>query len=139
MQPQDKLLPLYAHSGLHIGTITLDKALTTAAAGECSLSWKGQGRKARITAVKLSRRNLTYRPAQTLTLTDVENNAFAQPRKSEAGRQLILAESDSIRALDRATNKVEAWPDVYDDQNVVICAGKIHGASIMRPEHLAQL
>lgn len=139
MQPQDKLLPLYAYSGVHIGTITFDKALTTAAAGECSLNWKGQGRKARITAVRLERRKLTYRPAQTLTLTDVENNAFAQARFTEDGRQLILDAKDSIRSLDRATNKVEAWPDVYDGQNVVICAGKIHGASIMRPEQLAQL
>lgn len=68
----------------------------------------------------------------TITMGDTVNNAFA---KSGLG----LDATDSIRALDRSISKIDAWPEVHDDQNIVICAGKIHGVSIMRPEQLAQL
>jgi len=44
-----------------------------------------------------------------------------------------------MRTFDRAENKVEAWPTVHDDKAVVICAGKIIGATRMTQEKLAAL
>jgi hypothetical protein len=56
----------------------------------------------------------------SLSQIDVQNNAFAQAFSA-------LGETDSISALERATAKVGAWPDVHDDRAVVISAGKAYG------------
>lgn len=56
----------------------------------------------------------------TLTLSDIQNNAFGKAFK-------WLGPADSIRALERAEAKVGAWPDEHDDQAVVISGGKAFG------------
>lgn len=56
--------------------------------------------------------------ACTLTLRDVENNAFALAFSQ-------LGPTDSIRALERAMDKVNAWPDVHDTKAVCISAGRV--------------
>lgn len=62
--------------------------------------------------------------ACTLTLSDTQNNAFGQHFKA-------LGPTDSIRAIARAVEKIEAWPYVFDERNVTICAGIVHGATVM--------
>jgi hypothetical protein len=89
--------------------------------------------KATLTDIQLLARERNERPSPAgLTFSDVQNNAFGSHFRA-------LGSTDSIRALDRAAEKVAAWPEVHDYRNVIVCAGKVHGVSIMRPEHLAQL
>jgi hypothetical protein len=73
----------------------------------------------------------------TLTVRDVQNNAFVQAFAKQA--HLPLSAKDSMRSLDRAEAKVEAWPEVHDDRAVIVCAGKTHGATLMPQEQLARL
>ncbi|HLK53982.1 MAG TPA: hypothetical protein VKU42_11040 [Candidatus Angelobacter sp.] len=56
----------------------------------------------------------------TITRSETENNAFVHPG-------VILSAQDSIRTLDAAVNKVEVWPHIFDERNVVIAAGRAHG------------
>lgn len=56
----------------------------------------------------------------TITRSEVENNAFGQAYQA-------LGPTDSIRAIERAIGKIEAWPEIHDDRNVVISAGVAHG------------
>lgn len=56
--------------------------------------------------------------ACTLTLRDVVNNAFGKAFNA-------LGPTDSIRALDRAIEKVDAWPDEHDKKAVCISAGRV--------------
>src|SRR3954471_6093608 len=49
----------------------------------------------------------------TITMGDAVNNAFAHSG-------LGLDATDSIRALDRSISKIDAWPEVHDDRNLVI-------------------
>lgn len=58
--------------------------------------------------------------ACTLTLSDTQNNAFGQHFKA-------LGSTDSIRAIDRAIDKIAMWPYVHDDRTVIISAGVVHG------------
>ena len=44
---------------------------------------------------------------------------------------LPLSADDSIRALERAEDKVAAWPHTHDDRAVVICAGKVFGVTVL--------
>lgn len=41
--------------------------------------------------------------------------------------------------VDQSMSKVEAWPEIYDDKNVVVCAGQVHGVRQVSPEQLAAL
>jgi hypothetical protein len=96
-------------------------------------------RKAALTDIKLLARVKSERPSDcTLSQIDAETNAFAQARFNGSGVPLCLAATDSIAALDRAEDKVKAWPLVHDDRAVVICAGKVHGVVKMAaiPEQL---
>ena len=128
-EKKDKLLPLYSFNGEHLGTISLVQAYAAAENNEATLSWKGRGRKARVTAVHLQQpRKQCYRSATTLTAWDVENNAFVQAFANKA--HLPLSAKDSMRALDEAENKVKAWPEVHDDRAVIVCAGTVHGATV---------
>lgn len=89
--------------------------------------------KATLTDIQLLAPERNERPSACgLTFSDVQNNGLGAHFRA-------LGSTDSIRALDRAADKVAAWPHVHDDRNVIICAGKVHGVSIMRPEQLAQL
>jgi hypothetical protein len=66
----------------------------------------------------------------TITRAEMENNAFVH----EGAR---LSAKDSMRALDRAVSKIEAWPEVHDDRNVVISAGRAFGVITQEiPEQL---
>jgi hypothetical protein len=60
------------------------------------------------------------RTTATITRGETENNAFVH-------EGVRLTAQDSIRSLDASVNKVEAWPHVFDQKNVVIAAGKAHG------------
>jgi len=62
--------------------------------------------------------------ACTLTLSDTQNNAFGQHFKA-------LGPTDSIRAIDRAMDKIAMWPYVHDDRNLIISAGVVHGLTVM--------
>jgi hypothetical protein len=59
----------------------------------------------------------------TITRSETENNAFVH-------EGVRLGPLDSIRALDSATAKVEAWPEIHDDRNIVISAGKAFGVIV---------
>ena len=59
----------------------------------------------------------------TITRSETENNAFVH-------EGVVLGSQDSIRALDSATDKIAAWPEVHDQRNVVIAAGKAHGVIV---------
>jgi len=63
------------------------------------------------------------RTTATITRSETENNAFVH-------EGVRLGPLDSIRALDSATSKVELWPEIHDDRNVVISAGKAHGVIV---------
>lgn len=81
--------------------------------------------KAPLTDIKLlsperHRRN----SACTLTRSDVEHNGLGKAFSS-------LGITDSIRAIERAESKVNAWPETHDDRAVVISAGKVHGAILV--------
>lgn len=82
-------------------------------------------KKHKLTDIKLlSPQRLERNSACTLTMSDVQNNAFGQHFKA-------LGPTDSIRALDRAIDKVAVWPQIYDERNVIICAGKVYGATVV--------
>ena len=66
----------------------------------------------------------------TLTFRDAENNAFARVFSA-------LGDTDSIQALERSTSKVEAWPEIHDDRAVVVCAGKVYGATEVAERNVA--
>src|SRR5438067_8104638 len=131
MMEQEKLLPLYSHYGAHIGTIALEKALASASAGDVSLRYKGRGRKARVTAVHvIFQRPIRYSSC-ALSAIDTENNGLAQTYSA-------LGDSDSIHDLERSTSKVEAWAEIHDDRAVVVCAGKVYGATEVAARNVAE-
>jgi hypothetical protein len=72
------------------------------------------------------------RGAASLSSSDTESNAFNQAFKA-------LGDTDSIRQLERATAKYQAWPEVHDDRNVIVCAGKVHGVVHVAAGKLASL
>lgn len=72
------------------------------------------------------------RTTATITRAETENNAFVH-------EGVCLGPLDSMRELDAATGKIEAWPEVYDQKNVIVCAGRIHGAIEVPREELAAL
>lgn len=115
---QEKLLPLYDWNGKHLGTIRLETARVRAEAGEISLRIKGRGRKGRVTAAHVIYVKPQRISACTMTMRDVVNNAFGQAFKA-------LGPTDSIRALQTAIAKVEAWPDIHDTKAVCISAGRV--------------
>ena len=87
-------------------------------------------KKAPLTDICLLAPAKSERPSPcTLTRSDVENNAFVQAFANRA--HLPLSAKDSTRALDEAENKVKAWPEVHDNKAVIICAGTVHGATVM--------
>ncbi len=79
----------------------------------------------------------------TLTKTDMLNNAAGsvtpelrhQPKFSDGSTNLLRVGN----YIDRAMSKVEFWPEVHDEKNVTISAGKIHGAIEVPREQLAAL
>jgi hypothetical protein len=87
-------------------------------------------KKQKLTEIQLLAPARNERPSPaSLTFSDVQNNAFGSHFRA-------LGSTDSIRALDRAGDKVAAWPDVHDDRNVIICAGKVHGVTYVKlPTH----
>lgn len=69
--------------------------------------------------------------------TDMELNAegaFAEQHGIGGVRKYGLNRFGSVdenivgNRIDQSMSKVEIWPWVYDEKNVVICAGKVHGA-----------
>lgn len=89
-------------------------------------AWRLSKKKQPLTDIKLVSALRSERPTEaTLTFRDVDNNAMAKGFKVLGGPEI------SIRALDRAEDKVEAWPEVHDDKAVVICAGKVHGVTFV--------
>lgn len=78
-------------------------------------------KKERLTDIKLlhSERAKDSSPC-TITLSDMQHNALGKAFK-------WLGSTDSIRALERATAKIDSWPTEHDDQAVVISAGKAFG------------
>ena len=62
----------------------------------------------------------------TLTLSDMQNNALGKYFN-------WLGSTDSIRAIERATAKVDAWPEEHDEKAVIISAGEVHGAAFYCP------
>lgn len=86
--------------------------------------------KAPLTDIELLATQRKVRPiGGTITRADVENNAFAKAFSA-------LGPTDSIRALDRAEGKVDAWPEIYDEKAPVVCAGKVYGLTVMTTEEL---
>lgn len=79
--------------------------------------------KAPFTDIKLMEpeRNKRSSPC-TLTMSDVQHNGLGQAFSQ-------LGPTDSIRAIERAIGKIEAWPEIHDTRNVVISAGKAHGVT----------
>jgi len=92
--------------------------------------------KAPLTDIRLLARQRQERHSPcTLTLADTENNAFVEAFADH----IPLSVKDSIRALDRATNKVAAWVETHDDRALIISAGKVFGATRMSRAELASL
>jgi hypothetical protein len=56
----------------------------------------------------------------TLTLSDMQHNALGKAFN-------YLGPTDSIRAIERASAKVDAWPAEHDDRAAVISGGKAYG------------
>ena len=80
-------------------------------------------RKAALTDIQLLERAKSERSGSAcLTAADSRNNAFHEAFSA-------LGPSDSIRALERARDKVSAWAHIFDDKAVIICAGKVHGVT----------
>lgn len=125
IEAQEKVLPLYSHCGEHVGTISLARALRGAESGEVELRRKGSGRKSRITAAwrKLIR---PYRPARTITVTEVENNALDY-------QGAMLSPTDSIHAIQRAVAKVRVWPEIHDHKSPTVSAGVAIGVFCQYP------
>jgi len=80
--------------------------------------------------------------------TDMELNAegaFADAKGIAGVRKYGVnrfgAVDDEIvgNRIDQSMSKVETWPLVYDQKNVVICAGKVHGIREIPAEQLAAL
>jgi hypothetical protein len=87
-----------------------------------------------------SRTSLRIRSAVGLIKTDVELNgegAFAAKhgiagvRKYGLNRWGQTDENIVGNRIDQSMSKVEIWPQVYDDRNVGICAGQVHGARVL--------
>lgn len=118
IEQQAKVVPFYDWNGKYLGTVRLQKAIEAAEAGDMTLRMKGRGRKSRITAAHQVYKRNARPSACTMTMRDVENNAFGQAFSA-------LGPTDSIRALDRAIDKVQAWPEVHDTKAVCISAGRV--------------
>lgn len=122
MDTQEKQVPLYACTGEHLGVVSVEKAKAAAQCFEMSLRYKGRGRKVRITAAYLSERKPKFAvPRATLTMGDMLKNAegHADPK---ARKNLSIS---------NAMNKVEAWPETFDERNTGICAGVVINPTLM--------
>jgi hypothetical protein len=74
-----------------------------------------------ICGVRLTSLLRSERPSPcTLTKSDAENNAMVH-------NGARIEENQSIRSLDRAANKVAAWPSVHDSKATVVSAGTVYG------------
>ena len=79
--------------------------------------------KAPLTDIKLLAPQRRDRQSpSSIIVSESENNAFVH-------EGVRLSPNDAIRPLDRAVEKIDAWPTVYDEKAPVICAGKAYGAS----------
>jgi|SRR5579862_5031013 len=77
-----------------------------------------------------------------LVQTDMELNAEGLVDGSRKfGLNRFGAVDDQIvgNRVDQSMSKVEAWPEVYDTKNVVICAGLVHGLTHVNAEALLSL
>ena len=130
MDIQEKQVPLYACTGEHIGSISVEKAMSAAQCFDMSLRFKGRGRKSRITAAYLSERKPTFSvPKATLSMGDMLKNAEGHA-DAAARRNLGVC---------NAMAKVRQWPLTFDEKNVGVCAGRIINPTFMEviPENTA--
>lgn len=75
-------------------------------------------RKAKLEDIRLlSPERVKRNDCATLTMGDTINNAI--------GSHGRLSEHDSIRVIDRALAKVQAWATTHDDRAVIISAGMV--------------
>jgi hypothetical protein len=131
MQSAETEVPLYNCNNEFMLMIPLAEAQELAVKEDCELKTKGLGRKLRVTAAQLRRRQPSIPSPCTLTKSDMLNNAIGvvTPKERKFGRDADGSRMQMLvgNCIDRAMTKVEAWPLVHDDRNTVICAGKAFG------------
>jgi hypothetical protein len=77
-----------------------------------------------------------------LMQTDMELNVEGLvdgTRKFGLNRFGVVDDDIVGNRIDQSMSKVEAWPAVYDEKNVCICAGQVHGVTEVTREQLAGL
>jgi hypothetical protein len=77
-----------------------------------------------------------------LVQTDMELNVegfIDGSRKFGLNRYGAVDDQIVGNRVDQSMSKVEAWPEVFDQKNLVICAGQVHGIRRVSPEELASL
>ncbi len=80
-----------------------------------------------LTDIKMLSPRHNERPsACTLTMSDVEKNALDYQGS-------VISAKDSIRAIDRASNKVKVWPEIHDHKSPTVSAGKAIGVFCQYP------
>lgn len=90
-------------------------------------------KKSKLTDIQLIARERNERTSPcTITMREAERNAFAQ-----AG--FALGAENRISTFEASIDKIDSWPNVHDENNVVVCAGKVHGVLTIPREQLAQL
>lgn len=111
-------IKLYDINGYLVKHITPRQAHEMIDEGEVQTIRARGAKPGTFVAVQLKQAKRNRETAATLTLRDVVNNAFGKAFSA-------LGPTDSIRALDRAIEKVEAWPDAHDTKAVCISAGRV--------------
>jgi hypothetical protein len=132
-----------------VKAITPDELNRMAAQG--SIGWftiKGKTRVCMQQIPMQSRMSEHIRSKVSLVGSDMEMNAegaFAEAKGMGGIRKYGYNRFGSIDSeivgnrVDQSMSKVETWPAVYDEKNVTICAGLVHGATEIRAEQLASL
>lgn len=132
-----------------IRTLTLNELNRMAAQGSIGwFSYKGKLRPCMQPIPRQSRTTEHIRSKVSLLGTDSELNAegaFADKagmggiRKFGLNRFGAMDEDIVGNRIDQSMTKVEQWPSVFDEKNVTVCAGSVHGVREVTPEQLAQL
>lgn len=95
-----------------------------------------------------SRTSNPLRSRVSLVGTDMEMNAegaFADVKGIGGVRKFGLNRYGEVdqnivgNRVDQSMSKVEVWPAVYDEKNVTVCAGMVHGITKMSAQQLASL
>ena len=89
-----------------------------------------------------SRTSDPIRSSIPLTKSDMEMNAEGSvdgTRKFGLNRFGVVDDDIIGNRIDQAMSKVELWPSVFDQKNVCICAGQVHGMTHVNPETLFTL